>query len=59
MSQKELTTSIYPITNLESLSADFALCRVRGLDRDHADYYRNRSQIEFRLRQGCGSFETT
>jgi hypothetical protein len=55
MHKAELTTNLYVITNLEALCADFALFRVRGLDHDHEDYYRNRSQIEFELRRSTRS----
>ena len=55
MSKTELTTSFFRIENLAELSRQFELFEVRGLDRDHEDYFRNRSKLEFELRRATRS----
>ena len=55
MSKTELTTSFFRIKNLAELSRQFELFEVRGLDRDHEGYFRNRSKLEFELRRATRS----
>ena len=36
-----LETNIYPILNLGDFSACYRLYKIRGLARDHSEYYQN------------------
>src|SRR5579871_1278406 len=36
-----LETNIYPIVNLDDFSARYRLYKIRGLARDHSEYYQN------------------
>lgn len=49
MSLIALETNIYPILNLEELSAQYRLYRVRGLQSDREEYYQNRQLLTKRL----------
>lgn len=49
MSLIALETNIYPILNLEELSAQYRLYRIRGLRADQDEYYQNRQILTKRL----------
>ena len=40
-----IETNDFAITNLESLSSRYRLYRIKGLNRDHSEYYLNRQHI--------------
>ena len=44
-----LETNVFPITNLQDLSAEYNLYRVRGLNADQDEYYANREILKRRL----------
>lgn len=48
---RELTTNVFPIENVNELTATYSQFRVRGLDREQEDFHKNRSQIEYALRR--------
>ncbi len=51
MSRTELTTNIFPISNLDQLATSFTLFRVRGLNSKQPEYHTNRSHIELALKR--------
>jgi hypothetical protein len=44
-----LETNIYPILNLNDFSAKYRLYKIRGLHRDHPEYYQNRQTLINRM----------
>ena len=50
-----LETNIFPITNLNTLAAQYRLCRIRGLRKGQRQYYENcqslQKKLSYRLRQ--------
>lgn len=44
-----LESNIFPITNLAELSTRYRLYKIRGLNREHAQYYQNRQLIARKL----------
>ena len=44
-----IQTNIFPILNLEGLTASYRVYRIRGLQVDHAEYFQNRQAIAKRM----------
>jgi len=45
-----IETNDFAITNLDALSSRYRLYRIKGLNRDHSEYYANRQHIIFRAK---------
>ena len=48
-------TNIFPITNLDQLTSQYRLYKIKGLNREQDDYFRNRQIIIRRLSYQLGS----
>ena len=44
-----LESNIFPITNLYELSSSYRLYKIRGLNREHEQYFQNRQLIARKL----------
>jgi len=47
-----LETNIFPITNLDTLAAQYRLCRIRGLRKGQRQYYENCQYLQKKLSYG-------
>ncbi|HZI57795.1 MAG TPA: hypothetical protein VFF39_13520 [Verrucomicrobiae bacterium] len=54
-----LESNIFPIRNLDQLSAKYRLYRIRGLSKDHPQYYQNRQNLVRRLSYSLKTPATT